>query len=258
MREIMLDTETTGLSAKGGDRIVEIGCLEVINLVPSGAHFHTYLNPKRDVPISASNVHGLTADFLADKPLFADIADALLEFIGDAPVVIHNAPFDIGFLSAEFAALKRAWPESIEIIDSLVMARKKFPGAPASLDALCKRFRVDNSERDKHGALLDATLLAEVYLHLRGGPQASLADLEEDSNSGAKPDKNKKAPEPKQEPKQGQGSEQEPEQSQDTPKNTKARPRAASEKTSRLSAEDKAAHLAYMKTLKDSAWLKES
>lgn len=175
MREIIFDTETTGLDPLQGHRIVEIGCVELHNHVPTGRTFHSYLNPERDMPVEASLVHGLTEEFLAKQPLFAEVADKFLEFIGDAPLVAHNAMFDLGFINAE---LKRhgfsILPDS-RIVDTLGIARKMFPGAPASLDALCKRFAVDISNRQLHGALLDARLLADVYLELRGGRQPDLA-----------------------------------------------------------------------------------
>jgi DNA polymerase III subunit epsilon len=173
MREIVLDTETTGIDPTTGHRIVEIACCELVNHIPTGRHFQRYLHPERDVPAEAAAVHGLTAEFLADKPRFAEIADALLEFVGDAPLVIHNAEFDIKFLNAELARLDRS-SVARPIVDTLQIARQKFPGAPASLDALCRRFAIDNSTRTKHGALLDAELLAEVYLELIGGRQAGL------------------------------------------------------------------------------------
>ena len=175
MREIILDTETTGLDPLKGDRIVEIGCVELFNHMPTGKTFHTYLNPERDVPAGAAAVHGLTEEFLADKPLFAQMADDFLEFIGDAPLVIHNASFDMGFVNAELVRHGfKSLPQD-RAVDTLGMARKMFPGAPASLDALCKRFGVDLSSRNLHGALLDARLLADVYLELRGGRQPDLA-----------------------------------------------------------------------------------
>jgi DNA polymerase-3 subunit epsilon len=169
MREIVLDTETTGFDAVGGDRLVEIGCLELINHVPTNKTFWKYINPERDVPQAAFQVHGLSAEFLSDKPKFAEVADQLLEFIGDSPVIAHNAEFDMKFINVE---LERAGKPTIPFaraIDTVAMARKKFPGAPASLDALCKRFNIDNSNRTLHGALLDAQLLAEVYLSLTSG-----------------------------------------------------------------------------------------
>jgi DNA polymerase-3 subunit epsilon len=174
MREIVLDTETTGFDPASGHRIVEIACLELVNHLPSGRHFQRYLNPDREMPEDAFAVHGLSAAFLADKPRFAEVADELLAFIDGAPLVIHNAEFDIGFLNAELALLGRPTLVSAGTVDTLQMARRRFPGAPASLDALCRRFNVDNSVRALHGALLDVELLAEVYLELIGGRQAGL------------------------------------------------------------------------------------
>lgn len=174
MREIVLDTETTGLDPAQGDRIVEIGCLELINRLPTGKTYHVYINPERDMPREAEAVHGLSAKFLSDKPLFADIADEFVAFVKGAALIIHNARFDMKFLNAELAKLGRDDLRENEIIDTLDMARKKFPGAPASLDALCRRFGVDNSNRDLHGALIDSELLAGVYLELSGGRQPGL------------------------------------------------------------------------------------
>lgn len=173
MREIILDTETTGLDPETGHRIVEVACLELLNHIPTGRHFQAYLNPERDMPREAEEVHGLTAAFLADKPKFAEVVERLLEFIGGAALVIHNAEFDLKFLNAE---LRRAElpPLGHRVVDTLMIARRKFPGAQASLDALCRRFAIDNSARSKHGALLDTELLAEVYLELVGGRQAGL------------------------------------------------------------------------------------
>jgi len=174
VREIVLDTETTGLDPAAGHRIVEVACLELLNHIPTGREYQTYINPERDVPADALAVHGLTAEFLSDKPRFADIADDLLTFIADAPLVIHNAEFDVRFLNAEFQRLARPPLTSMRIVDTLQIARQKFPGAPASLDALCRRFAIDNSARTKHGALLDTELLSDVYLELMGGRQAGL------------------------------------------------------------------------------------
>lgn len=174
MREIVLDTETTGLDPAAGHRIVEVACLELLNHIPTGRDYQTYVNPERDVPADALAVHGLTAEFLGDKPRFADIADELLQFIADAPLVIHNAEFDVRFLNAEFQRLARPPLTGIRIVDTLQIARQKFPGAPVSLDALCRRFAIDNSDRTRHGALLDTELLADVYLELMGGRQAGL------------------------------------------------------------------------------------
>lgn len=174
MREIVLDTETTGISAADGHRLVEIGCVELDNHVPTGRVFHEYLNPQREVDAGALEVHGLSNEFLSDKPLFADIADRFLEFVGDAPLVIHNAAFDMGFLNAELKRLGRPPLPDEQAIDTLAIARRKFAGAQNSLDALCRRFGIDNSNRTKHGALLDSELLAEVYLELVGGRQFGL------------------------------------------------------------------------------------
>ncbi|HCQ82056.1 MAG TPA: DNA polymerase III subunit epsilon [Rhodobiaceae bacterium] len=174
MREIILDTETTGLDPSQGDRIVEIGCLELVNRLPSGETFHVYINPQRAMSAEAEAVHGISDAFLADKPKFADIAEGFLEFIGTDPLVIHNAAFDMKFLNAELGHVGRAPLEANPIIDTLAMARNRFPGAPASLDALCRRFGVDNSGRVHHGALLDSELLADVYLELSGGRQPGL------------------------------------------------------------------------------------
>lgn len=180
MREIVLDTETTGFDPDSGDRIVEIGALELIHHVPTGKSFHKYINPERDMPQSAFEVHGLSAEFLSDKPLFADVAGAFLEFAGDAPLVIHNASFDMKFLNAELGWVGREKLPLGRAIDTLLIARRKYPGAPASLDALCRRFGVDSSERTLHGALLDAQLLAEVYLELVGGREPGLTLIEDD------------------------------------------------------------------------------
>jgi len=174
MREIALDTETTGLNPKDGNRIVEIGCVEMVNHVPTGETRQFYINPERDMPEEAFRVHGLSNAFLADKPVFARVVNEFLDFIGDADLVIHNAVFDMGFINAELGTLGRSPISSERAIDTLALARKKFPGAPASLDALCRRYRIDNSNRTLHGALLDAELLAEVYLELKGGRQRGL------------------------------------------------------------------------------------
>jgi len=173
-REVVLDTETTGLSPVTGDRIVEIGCVELVNHIPTGKHFHRYLNPERAMPEEAFRVHGLSDDFLRDKPLFAAIAEDFLDFVGDATLIIHNAPFDMGFLNAE---LERARCASLsnQVIDTVMLAREVHPGARVSLDALCKHYGIDNSRRTLHGALLDSEILAEVYLELIGGRQVALA-----------------------------------------------------------------------------------
>lgn len=174
MREIVLDTETTGFEPSEGHRMVEIGCLELVNHLPTGNTFHTYLNPLRDVPADAVRVHGLTTEFLKDHPIFTEKVDAFLEFIGDATLVIHNAEFDMKFINAELKASGFKPLAMTRVIDTLPMAREKFPGQPANLDALCRRFKIDNSERKFHGALLDSELLAEVYLELIGGRQHGL------------------------------------------------------------------------------------
>lgn len=174
MREIIFDTETTGFDPNSGDRIVEIGCLEIINGMPTGESYQQYVNPEREVPASAAKVHGLTAEFLVDHPLFADVAEAFLEFIGDSPLVAHNADFDRKFINWELEKAGFKPVAATRMIDTLVIARSKFPGAQNSLDALCKRFGVENSHRSLHGALLDCELLSGVYLELNGGRQAGL------------------------------------------------------------------------------------
>jgi DNA polymerase-3 subunit epsilon len=174
MREIVLDTETTGLDPKEGHRIVEIGAVELENHVPTDRHFHVYIDPQRDMPEEAFAVHGLGNDFLRGKPLFADVADEFLAFVGDAKLVIHNASFDMMFLNAELDWASRPQLPMHQAIDTLQIARQKYPGAPASLDALCRRFNIDNSARTLHGALLDSEILAEVYLELLGGRQPGL------------------------------------------------------------------------------------
>ena len=174
MREIVLDTETTGLNPANGDRIVEIGALELINHLPTGKQFHKYVNPQRDMPTEAFAVHGLSQEFLSDKPLFADIAGEFEEFIQEDTLIIHNAPFDMKFLNAELINISRVPLNFNRVIDSLKLARKKHPAGPNSLDALCRRYKIDISMRDIHGALLDSQLLAGVYLELIGGRQTSL------------------------------------------------------------------------------------
>ena len=183
-REIVLDTETTGLSPANGDRLVEIGCVELINHIPSGQHFHVYVNPQRTMPEEAFRVHGLSDEFLADKPLFGAVVDDFRAFIGDATLIIHNASFDMGFLNAE---LERAGQQRLTnpVIDTVMLARQKHPGARVSLDALCKHYGIDNGRRTLHGALLDSEILAEVYLELIGGKQVSLALIAESTVSGA-------------------------------------------------------------------------
>lgn len=180
MRQIVLDTETTGIDPFDGHRLVEIGCVELENYVPTGRILHLYLNPEREVPAEAEAVHGLSTKFLKDKPLFAEIYTELLDFIGGAPMVIHNAEFDLKFLNYELKTVGHPGFKPKDAIDTLKIAREKFPGSPANLDALCRRFGVDNSGRDYHGALLDSQLLAEVYLELLGGRQRGLGlDTEE-------------------------------------------------------------------------------
>jgi DNA polymerase-3 subunit epsilon len=174
MREIVLDTETTGLDPDAGDRIVEIGALELINHVPTGQTFHKYINPERSMPAEAQAVHGITDEFLRDKPVFKAIVDDFLAFIGGSPLVIHNASFDMKFLNAELRRVGRPQLPASRAVDTLTIARTRFPGSPASLDALCRRFGLDNSTRTKHGALLDSEILADVYLELIGGRQPGL------------------------------------------------------------------------------------
>lgn len=221
MREIILDTETTGLDPADGHRVVEIACLELINRVPSGRHFQTYVNPQRDMPEEAFRVHGLSSEFLEAQPLFADIVADFIAFLGDGDLVIHNAEFDLKFLNAELALIDRPPLDGFTIVDTVALARRKFPGAPASLDALCRRFGVDNSGRELHGALLDAQLLAEVYLELLGGRQPGLGLSAEATV--------------------GDGQVQ-------SLRSTRApRPHSAS-------AEERAAHAEFLKTLSDPIW----
>lgn len=174
MREIVLDTETTGFDPDTGDRIVEIGAIELMNYLPTGRHFHVYINPERDMPAEALDVHGLTSEFLADKPKFAEISRDFIDFVGQARLVIHNAPFDMKFLNWELRRAGHAALPMARALDTVALAREKFPGAPVSLDALCRRWGIDNSGRTLHGALLDSELLAEVYLELIGGRQPDL------------------------------------------------------------------------------------
>ncbi len=178
VREIVVDTETTGLDPTQGHRLIEIGCIELVNRIPSGQVFHRYINPERDVPAEAFAVHGLSTEFLKDKPLFSAIVDELIEFIGDAPLVAHNAMFDLGFINAELERSGKTAVPRDRLIDTLMLARRKHPAGPNGLDHLCARYGIDNSRRTKHGALLDAELLAEVYIELIGGRQASLILVE--------------------------------------------------------------------------------
>ncbi len=224
MREIVLDTETTGFDPETGDRIVEIGGVELKGHVPTGRTYHQYINPERDMPEDAFAVHGLSEEFLRDKPKFAEIGQAFLDFVGDAKLVIHNASFDMKFLNAELGWAKMATLPMDQAIDTLAIARKRFPGSPASLDALCRRFGIDNSARTLHGALLDSEILAEVYLELIGGrqPEFGLA-----AQSATRP---------------GEGGAWRPS------------PRPAP-LPSRITAEEKAAHAAFVEKLgEDNLW----
>ncbi|MEL7187971.1 MAG: DNA polymerase III subunit epsilon [Pseudomonadota bacterium] len=234
MREVVFDTETTGLDPKTGDRMVEIGCVEMIDRVETGKTFHAYYNPERDMPSAAEEVHGLSASFLSGKPLFSQGADELLEFLGDAPLVAHNASFDFGFLNAELERIGRE-PISMErMVDTVAIARKKHPGAKASLDALCTRYGIDRSHRVKHGALLDAELLAQVYVELKGGRQIGL-ELAADSDGVA----NEAAAAPNQA------------QSAKPPTKQRREPRPHT-----ASAEELARHSAFVETIKDAIWVR--
>jgi len=219
MREIVLDTETTGLDPKSGHRIVEIGCVELVNHVATGNSYHQYINPERDMPDEAYRVHGLSLEFLSGHPVFAAIADDFLAFVRDSQLVIHNAEFDMGFINAELQALGRDALDKARAVDTVQIARRKFPGAPANLDALCKRFQIDNSDRELHGALKDARLLADVYLELIGGRQPDL-ELAEEDKAAVVSERNHRA----------------------------ARPHAAT-------AEEEAAHRAFLEKIKDPLWL---
>ena len=231
MREIVLDTETTGFDPEQGDRIVEIGGVELLNHMPTGRTFHQYINPQRAMPQEAFAVHGLGHEFLADKPLFRDIAEGFMTFLGDAKLVIHNAAFDMKFLNAELGWVGMPSIPWERAVDTLEMARKKFPGSPASLDALCRRFGIDNSDRTLHGALLDSEILAEVYLELIGGRQPDFALNAGYVARGA-----------------GIAAEQE----------WRPAPRPES-LASRLSEAERAAHAAFVETLGDDAlWKKHS
>lgn len=176
MREICLDTETTGLDPRDGHRIIEIGCIEIVNKVRTGKFFHSYLNPEREVPQEAFKIHGIATEFLKDKPKFKAVVNDFISFIGDSKLVIHNASFDMKFINHELRSCQLEIIERANVIDSLEIARNKFPGAGNSLDALCKRFNIDSSRRVKHGALLDAELLADIYIELMGGNQTSMFD----------------------------------------------------------------------------------
>ena len=192
MREIVLDTETTGLDPGTGDKIVEIGAVELWNHLPTGKTFHKYLNPERNMPEEAQAVHGLTEEFLRDKPVFSQIVDDFLLFIKDSKLIIHNASFDMKFINAELESVKKSKLSNDIAIDTLSIARKKFPGSPASLDALCRRFNIDNSARTLHGALLDSEILAEVYLELIGGRQPDFGLLDKVTEDDGKLDGNRK------------------------------------------------------------------
>ena len=232
MREIVLDTETTGFEPTEGHRIVEIGAVELFNHMPTGRTYHQYINPKRPMPKEAFEVHGLGDDFLRDKPLFAGIAQAFLDFIADAPLVIHNASFDMKFLNAELALANMPALPAARAVDTLLIARKKFPGSPASLDALCRRFNIDNSMREKHGALLDSEILAEVYLELVGGRQPDFGLATAAQNTAADENNSGRAWRPRPRP---------------TPL------------ASRLTEAESAAHTAFVGAMGDAAiWLKRS
>lgn len=181
MRQVILDTETTGLSPDDGHRIIEIGCVELVNRKLTGKHYHQYINPQRDIDVEAQAVHGITADFLQNKPIFADVVKPFMDFIDGAELIIHNAPFDVGFINAELLKLKSTWKKVADycaVVDSLVLARQLHVGQRNSLDALCKRYMIDNSQREYHGALLDAHLLSRVYLAMTGGQATFFSDAE--------------------------------------------------------------------------------
>lgn len=175
LREVVLDTETTGLDARRGDRLIEIGCIEIVNRIPSGREYHCFINPERDVPAEAQAVHGLSTEFLKDKPVFKAVAKPFLDFIGEDTLVIHNAAFDVGFLNAELERLGLTAIGMHRVVDTLQLARRRHPAGPNTLDALCKRYGIDNSKRIKHGALVDSELLAKVYVELLGERQAALS-----------------------------------------------------------------------------------
>jgi DNA polymerase-3 subunit epsilon len=228
MREIVLDTETTGIDHGKGDRVIEIGCVELVNHVPTGRFYHAYINPEFPVSPGAFGVHGLSNEFLADKPVFAAVIEAFCDFIGEARLVIHNAAFDVGFLNAEYARLGRTPIVLGDCVDTLSLARRKHPGASNNLDALCSRYGIDNSRRTKHGALLDAEILAEVYIELIGGKQTGLDLVMRPSDRGIVV------------PQTGTAASRE------------MRPRAF---LSRLTGAERAAHLAFVSTLgPDALW----
>jgi DNA polymerase III subunit epsilon len=184
MREIVFDTETTGLEPLNGDRLVEIGCIEIVNRFPTGKTFHRYINPERDIPAGAFAVHGLSSEFLSKHSRFAEVVEDFLEFIGDAPLIAHNASFDLGFINAELERAGRRAVGRDRLIDTLLLARRRFPGGQNNLDNLCSRLGIDNSHRTKHGALLDAELLTEVYLELIGARQTTLGLSQSDTFDG--------------------------------------------------------------------------
>lgn len=236
MREIAFDTETTGLDPRNGDRLVEIGGVEMLNHVPTGRTYHVYINPERDVPEGAFAVHGLSTEFLSDKPKFAAVVDDFLAFVGDSTLVIHNASFDMGFINMELNRVGRPPIPRTQVIDTLELARRKHPMGPNSLDALCSRYGIDNSRRTKHGALLDSELLAEVYLELIGGRQRALGFDIDQAGSGA----------------QNRGDSGADGQMTSAP----ARPRPTT-LPSRLTAEDLDRHAGFIKGMGDSAiWKK--
>ncbi len=235
MREIVLDTETTGLDPRSGDRVVEIGCVELNFHVPTGRELHLYINPERDMPEEAFAIHGISEDFLKDKPIFGDIVDEFLEFLGDdAALVIHNAPFDAKFLNWELEALKKPPIPATRLIDTLEIARKKYPGGSNSLDALCRRFDVDLSVREKHGAVIDCRLLAAVYLELIGGKQPGLLLSADQKN-----------------PTSGTNQKIETSSSKSSTNRKKLAPRPHSP-----SLEELEAHEAFLMKIKDPLWLK--
>ena len=227
MKEIVLDTETTGMDPHNGDRIIEIGCVELLNHIPTGKTLQLYINPERDIPAEATAVHGITNEFVADKPIFSQVYSEFMEFIEGGKLVIHNAEFDMKFINWELGQVGHPAVSWSNVIDTLAMARKKFPGSPASLDALCKRFGVDNTERTYHGALLDSELLAEVYLELLGGRQHGLGLAAETAKA----------------------QEHQKQTAQTKRKFREPRPHSASD-------EERAAHEVFLEKLKDPIWKK--
>lgn len=227
MKEIVLDTETTGFDPQNGDKIIEIGCVELMNYIPTGNTLQLYINPERDVPEEAIAVHGITNEFLKDKPTFSQVYTEFLDFIKGGKLVIHNAEFDMKFLNYELAQVGHPALPWSEVIDTLAIARKKFPGSPANLDALCRRFSIDNTDRTYHGALLDSELLAEVYLELLGGRQHGLT-LGQDKKSS------------------------------DDGKNVKTERKFREPREFTLSDEEKAAHNALLEKLSDPLWSKSA